>query len=168
LWCAQDIEANEFWDACGFEAIAARHGSRSRGRVHIFWVGRTAKGKNEPMRFPRATRGGLMRERRQVYEVTPGNGQSYREIVLPEHVEPPKSNNAPKHQGTSGTQPRKVSLLEQQRAFIHGASKHICIIVRGVSKYVPVAPFAVPDFADLARVMVAGHRHFSSDCGSVL
>jgi hypothetical protein len=63
LWCAQDIEANEFWSACGFEAIAARHGSRRKGRVHIFWVGKTpGRGANEPLRFPRVTRGGLMRE----------------------------------------------------------------------------------------------------------
>lgn len=67
LWCAQDIEANEFWNACGFEAIAARHGSKRRGRVHIFWVGRTARGAHEPMRYPKVTHGGLMRESREVY-----------------------------------------------------------------------------------------------------
>ena len=33
LWCAQDIDANEFWNACGFEAIAARHGSRRMERL---------------------------------------------------------------------------------------------------------------------------------------
>lgn len=39
----------------------------------------------------------------------------------------------------------------------HGAevSKHLCIMVRGVTKYVPVAPFDIPDFADLGRMRVA-------------
>jgi len=48
-WCAQDLEANRFWEAMGFVALAFRSGSRKRsftavdgrkisgGRVHIFW-----------------------------------------------------------------------------------------------------------------------------------
>jgi len=31
-WCAQDIEANRFWEAMGFVPLAYRAGSRSRGR----------------------------------------------------------------------------------------------------------------------------------------
>lgn len=30
-WCAQDLKANEFWEAMGFTAIAFRTGSRTRG-----------------------------------------------------------------------------------------------------------------------------------------
>src|SRR4051812_36860316 len=35
-WCAQDIEANRFWEAMGFVPLAYRAGSREKGRVHIF------------------------------------------------------------------------------------------------------------------------------------
>lgn len=42
----------------------------------------------------------------------------------------------------------KPTLLEQQRAFLRGGSKHVCIIIKGVMKYVPVAPFEMPTFVD--------------------
>src|SRR6185369_17460665 len=48
-WCAQDIQANRFWEAMGFVALAFRTGSRTRGkdgapRVHIFWQRRIRAG----------------------------------------------------------------------------------------------------------------------------
>ena len=39
-WCAQDIEANRFWESLGFIPLAYRAGSEKKnkgGRVHIFW-----------------------------------------------------------------------------------------------------------------------------------
>ena len=36
-WCAEDLEANEFWAASGFERIASAEGGRQRGRVMILW-----------------------------------------------------------------------------------------------------------------------------------
>lgn len=166
LWCAQDIEANEFWNACGFEAIAARHGSRRKGRVHIFWVGRTPRGKHEAMRYPKATRGGLMREHREVFGIEPGS--EYKEVVLPGLAELPSEagTEARRHGGTErgrGRRPKaesrprnvpKASLAEMQRAFRYGQGNHICVVVAGVTKYLPVAPFELPNFTDLARTMV--------------
>jgi len=189
LWCAQDIEANEFWSACGFEAVAARHGSKSRGRVHIFWVGRTARGRNEPIRIPRFTRGGLMREQREVYALEPGD--AYREVVLPErgprkgpHPQPlsqPRNGERgdaegsragrPRHPERGGSEtcptgetcstgegrPTKATLAEMQRAFRYGGetTKHVCVVIAGVTRYLPVAPFDMPEFADVGRVMRA-------------
>lgn len=183
LWCAQDIEANEFWSACGFEAIAARHGSRRRGRVHIFWVGRVQRNTGqrpmplEPLRYPRSTRGGLMRARREVYAIEPGS--AYREIELPPEVEgeasreekgsrdgDPASSGGGGSEGSRGKRAGRRSparrrchgagsLSEAQRAFRYGGSKHICVVIAGATRYLPVAPFDMPDFADLARVMVA-------------
>lgn len=169
LWCAQDIEANEFWNACGFEAIAARHGSRRKGRVHIFWVGRTQRGRGEKLRYPRSTRGGLMREHREVFGLAPGS--EYKEVVLPElppEAEPP---DGPAHRrprkGKTGVRKPKLSLAEQQRAFRYGQSKHICVVVAGQTKYLPVAPFNLPNFTDLARVMATAPAEMSSrDAGS--
>ena len=55
-WCAQDIEANRFWEAMGFVPLAFRTGSRTRGakgtpRVHIF-------GRSASSRGTRRRRGG--------------------------------------------------------------------------------------------------------------
>ncbi|TVQ55669.1 MAG: GNAT family N-acetyltransferase [Phycisphaerales bacterium] len=161
LWCAQDIEANEFWNACGFEAIAARHGSRRKGRVHIFWVGRTQRGKHEELRYPRQTRGGLMREYREVYGLKPG--EEYKDVVLPELPEEEGSKGSAKGSGHGGTKGRakasrkpRVSLAEMQRAFRYGQSQHICVVIAGMTKYLPVAPFEMPNFTDLAKVMAPG------------
>ena len=163
LWCAQDIEANEFWHACGFEAIAARHGSRRKGRVHIFWVGRTPApgGAQEPLRYPKYTQGGLMREQREVFGLAPGS--EYKDVELPELAAEENPHPQSLSQGAREAKPRsgakkrpgsRMSLIEQQRAFRYGHSQHICVVVSGVTKYLPVAPFDVPNFADLARTMV--------------
>ena len=37
LWCAADLEANDFWKAAGFSAWALREGGEARGRPHIMW-----------------------------------------------------------------------------------------------------------------------------------
>lgn len=37
LWCAQDLEANLFWTACGFEFCGFRPGSDRKKRLVIFW-----------------------------------------------------------------------------------------------------------------------------------
>lgn len=39
-WCADDLEANDFWSAAGFEHVASRHRHRHarRSRLHRQWV----------------------------------------------------------------------------------------------------------------------------------
>ncbi|MGC4030163.1 MAG: GNAT family N-acetyltransferase [Tepidisphaeraceae bacterium] len=60
-WCAQDIEANRFWESMGFVPIAFRAGSEKRNRVHIFWQRRIRDGDTEtPWWFPSETTGGMM------------------------------------------------------------------------------------------------------------
>jgi len=44
LWCAQDLEANHFWESIGFVPIAFRAGSRTKKRMHIFWQKRIREG----------------------------------------------------------------------------------------------------------------------------
>ena len=83
-WCAQDIEANHFWEALGFVPIAFRAGSRPRikksgeisepGRTHIFWQRRIREGDTDtPYWFPSETSGGLMRENRIALPIPPGS-----------------------------------------------------------------------------------------------
>jgi hypothetical protein len=58
LWCASDLEANEFWQACGFRAVAVRAGSRRNGRTHILWHRQLAFGERvRPFTPPPATGG---------------------------------------------------------------------------------------------------------------
>jgi hypothetical protein len=58
-WCAQDIEANHFWESVGFLPIAFRAGSERKSRVHIFWQKRIRAGDTTtPYWFPSQTTGG--------------------------------------------------------------------------------------------------------------
>lgn len=48
-WCANDIEAMEFWPAAGFKAVAIRSPHNARGRNLTLW--RKAIGSSEPYGF---------------------------------------------------------------------------------------------------------------------
>ena len=72
-WCAQDIEANYFWESLGFVPLAFRAGSRDKGRVHIFWQRRIREGdESTPYWFPAQTTSGSIREDRLVLPIPPG------------------------------------------------------------------------------------------------
>lgn len=38
LWCADDLEANDFWRSAGFHFAGQRHLANRRGRAHNRWV----------------------------------------------------------------------------------------------------------------------------------
>jgi len=81
-WCAQDLEANYFWETLGFVPIAFRGGSGKkkgpggRPRVHIFWQRRVREGdvgeRATPWWFPAKTDQGAMRADRLVLPIPPG------------------------------------------------------------------------------------------------
>ena len=77
-WCAQDLEANAFWEAMGFVPIAFRTGSEGRGkgrgpRVHLFWQKRVRAGDGStPWWYPCKTDGGQLRADRVAFPVPPG------------------------------------------------------------------------------------------------
>lgn len=73
LWCAQDIEANLFWNACGFKALAWRVGGKKATRIHICWS--YARDPDKPLDqhwFPESTTGGSMKAWRRVQKLEPG------------------------------------------------------------------------------------------------
>ena len=72
-WCAQDLDANRFWEAMGFVPLAFRAGSEKKARVHIFWQKRIREGDDTtPWWFPSQTTGGSIREDRLVFPIPPG------------------------------------------------------------------------------------------------
>ena len=74
LWCAQDLEANYFWEAVGFRPLAYRAGSRKKERVHIYWQRRVwADDQATHLWFPDRTWGGAMRENRTVIPIAGGD-----------------------------------------------------------------------------------------------
>ena len=72
-WCAQDLDANYFWESLGFVPIAFRGGSGKKKRVHLFWQQRIREGDTQtPWWFPSKTDQGAMREDRLVLPIPPG------------------------------------------------------------------------------------------------
>ncbi len=72
-WCAQDIDANYFWESLGFSPIAFRAGSTGKKRVHIFWAKRINENDQETKWwYPSSTQGGAIREDRLVFPIPPG------------------------------------------------------------------------------------------------
>ena len=91
-WCAQDLEANYFWESLGFVPVAFRAGSdknRSargqKGRVHIFWQRRIGEGDSvTPYWYPFQTSAGAIREDRLVFPIPPGvHWKDVEAVVLP-------------------------------------------------------------------------------------
>ncbi len=90
-WCAQDLEANHFWESIGFVPLAFRTGSAAPGkeRIHIFWQKRIREGDTgpgaTPWWFPSQTNGGAIREDRLVLPIPPDTHWSdAKPTVLPE------------------------------------------------------------------------------------
>jgi hypothetical protein len=84
-WCAQDIDANYFWESLGFVPLAFRAGSEKRARVHIFWQKRIRAGDTStPWWFPSQTGSGSLREDRLVLPIPPGtHWKDAKPMVLP-------------------------------------------------------------------------------------
>jgi N-acetylglutamate synthase-like GNAT family acetyltransferase len=97
-WCAQDLDANYFWESLGFVPLAFRAGAagrwargpmcsaRGQTRVHIFWQRRIRAGDvTTPYWFPAKTDGGAMGEDRLVLPIPPGvHWKEPMPILMPE------------------------------------------------------------------------------------
>ncbi len=97
-WCAQDIDANHFWESMGFVPLAFRAGSRGKGRVHIFWQRRIREGDTTtPYWFPSQTTSGSIREDRLVFPIPPGvHWRDAMPIILPGANTPQLEDHATK------------------------------------------------------------------------
>ena len=84
-WCAQDIQANWFWESIGFVPLAFRTGSRAKQRIHIFWQRRVRDNDDStPYWFPSQTTGGAVGEDRIVLPIPVGTHcRDAKPLVLP-------------------------------------------------------------------------------------
>jgi hypothetical protein len=95
-WCAQDLDANYFWESLGFVPIAFRGGSGKKKRVHIFWQRRIREGDaTTPWWFPAKTDQGAMREDRLVLPIPPGLHWSDPMPVLKPALSPAEGSETP-------------------------------------------------------------------------
>jgi hypothetical protein len=86
-WCAQDLDANRFWESLGFIPLAFRTGAvGKKTRTHIFWQRRIRAGDvTTPYWYPSKTDGGMMREDRIVLPIPPGvHWKDAMPILLPD------------------------------------------------------------------------------------
>jgi hypothetical protein len=100
-WCAQDIEANRFWESVGFVPLAYRAGSEKKGRVHIFWQKRIREGDTgagaTPWWFPSETKGGAMGAPRLVFPIPADRHWSDEmPVILPQAQEAQKKLPGPR------------------------------------------------------------------------
>jgi hypothetical protein len=137
-WCAQDIEANHFWESLGFVPLAFRAGSDKKRRVHIFWQKRINDGDQTPWWYPFKTDQGALRADRIVFPIPPGVHWS--EVRA---VETPST-------GSAKTQSSKVNQLPSPRSRVLKPETHaadpskVGILVGGRIKYVDRPNYVAP------------------------
>ena len=106
-WCAQDLDANRFWESLGFVPIAFRGGSGRKRRVHIFWQKRIVAPPHDVEQggtkwwYPAKTDQGAMREDRLVLPIPPGLHWSDEMPVLKSAApERPRERKRSEHAGS--------------------------------------------------------------------
>ena len=154
-WCAQDIQANWFWESIGFLPLAFRTGSRSKQRTHIYWQRRVREGDNTtPYWFPSQTHAGAVREDRLVLPIPPGtHWRDAKPLVLPQDVAPPPPPKTLPGGAPLRTRPEAPAMSQAQKvAIVRSRSKHLgglppgkaAVITAGGLKYIDRADY-VPE-----------------------
>jgi GNAT superfamily N-acetyltransferase len=165
-WCAQDIQANWFWESCGFVPLAFRTGSASKQRVHIFWQRRVrADDTTTPYWFPSLTKAGAVREDRIVLPIPPGtHWRDAKPIVLPGIEVKPELPKTLPGGAPIRIRPEQPQYSAAQKAVMRRAqSKHLkgvplgkkAVITRSGIKYVDRTDFVpeidAPDVFEQAK-----------------
>jgi hypothetical protein len=134
-WCAQDIQANWFWESIGFVPLAFRTGSRAKQRIHIFWQRRVRDGDDvTPFWFPSQTTGGAVAEDRIVLPIPMGtHWRDAKPLILP--IVPPEVPAAPLTLPGGAPvrgRPEQPKVTTAHRmAIIRSESKHLKGLPRG-------------------------------------
>jgi hypothetical protein len=153
-WCAQDIQANYFWEACGFVPLAFRTGSALKQRIHIFWQRRVREDDTvTPWWFPALTKSGAVREDRIVLPIPPGtHWRDAKPIILPGMSEDRDQKSEVKTLPGGATvrpRPEQAKLTVAQKAAIHRSqSKHLAGVPLGKKAVVTASGIKYVDRAD--------------------
>lgn len=153
-WCAQDIQANWFWESIGFVPLAFRTGSRGKQRIHIFWERRIREGDTTtPWWFPYQTQAGAVREDRIVLPIPPDtHWRDAKPLVLPdEEVQAVDDEKAKVLPGGAPVRPRpeQPKLTAAQRATIRRAqSAHLKGVPMGKKAVVTASGIKYVDRTD--------------------
>lgn len=93
LWCAEDLEANAFWQSMHFRALAVRAGGRTDKRIHYLWWRPTELSLPlDPPTLPQQTWSGGARALRQITplgNLTAGELPTWHELSDRPHTPPP-------------------------------------------------------------------------------
>ena len=146
-WCAQDIQANFFWESVGFVPLAFRTGTRSKQRTHIFWQKRIRAGDEmTPWWFPSQTKSGAFREDRLAFPIPVGvHWRDPMPVVLPQlQPPPPVPDTLPGGQPVRPRPQQPKLTLAQKVAIQRAQNKHL--------KGVPLGTMAVIVGADIKYV----------------
>jgi GNAT superfamily N-acetyltransferase len=158
-WCAQDLQANWFWESIGFVPLAFRTGSRGKQRIHIFWQRRIREGDDAtPYWFPSQTQAGAVREDRLVFPIPPGtHWRDAKPVVLPGFepqltVEdrkwlPPARPNAGTRKGRASGGGEKMSHARKLEV-IRSKSKHLKGVPKGKASVVTAGGIKYVDRSD--------------------
>ena len=170
-WCAQDLEANYFWESLGFVPIAFRAGGKGRTsgracperasasrRVHIFWQRRidchpstpSPQHPLTPWWYPFQTSSGAIREDRIVFPIPPG--VHWRDVRPPDvrAVEVPREEGArgegrgAREEGRTKKQPRLAGPRSPMTARPSPLPHQVGILVGGRIKYVAKPGYVPP------------------------
>jgi hypothetical protein len=157
-WCAQDIQANWFWESIGFIPLAFRTGSRAKQRIHIFWQRRVRENDDStPYWFPSQTTGGAVKEDRIVLPIPPGtHWRDAKPLILPGlPPPPPPPEEMPKTLPggalvrPSAQKPRPPQVTKAHAAAIaRSKSKHLGGVPAGKAAYITKGGVKYIDRAD--------------------
>jgi len=154
-WCAQDIQANYFWESIGFIPLAFRTGSRAKQRIHIFWQRRIRENDTTtPYWFPSQTKAGLIREDRLVLPIPIGTSwRDAKPLILPGTQ--PGAPEAPKPKALPPTRPpaepvkiaRKMAVVRSQSRHLQGLPPgKAAVVTAGGIRYVDRGDY-IPEVA---------------------
>lgn len=166
LWCAQDIQANYFWESIGFIPLAFRTGSRSKQRIHIFWQRRIRENDQAtPYWYPSKTGAGSVREDRLVLPIPiETHWRDAMPVVLPalpqEQATPaPKSlpPTRPVESLVQQSQSQRVAIVRSQSRHLQGLppGKAAVVTANGI-RYIErgdYVPEVVPEIPKPKRVL---------------
>jgi len=154
-WCAQDIQANWFWESIGFVPLAFRTGSRDKQRTHIFWQRRIRQDDDvTPYWFPALTKSGAIREDRIVLPIPPGtHWRDAKPLVLPGIVVEPEKPLMlpggalvrPRPEQPNVSTARKIAVIRSQSKHLQGLPPgKAAVITAGGLRYIDRGDF-VPE-----------------------